>query len=123
MQWWQKSIHPQDSRNIWYKKPNTINVEITAYGLLALLHAGLYAEVLPIIKWLLNQRNELGGFQSTQDTFVGLEAISKYAERITTNNNDVQVSLSYNGGAEARLNINNNNALIQQTFEVCYRIL
>lgn len=121
MQWWQKPIHSQDAKNIWYGKPNTINVEMTAYGLLAYLHAGLYAEALPIMKWLLTQRNDLGGFQSTQDTFVGLEAILQYSKRITSNHNNVQATLSYNDGAELRMNINGYNSLVQQSFEVFLR--
>lgn len=119
MQWWQKLTHSQDSKNIWLHKPNSINVEMTAYGLLALLQADLYAKVLPIVKWLLNQRNELGGFQSTQDTFVGLRAISKYAERTSANFNNVQVSLKFHEATETRLNVNSNNALVQQTYEAC----
>lgn len=91
---------------------------MTSYGLLALLEAGLYSEALPILKWLLDQRNELGGFQSTQDTFVGLKAISKYAERSSTNSNSMQISLNYIEGSDTRINVNSNNALIQQTYEV-----
>lgn len=95
-----------------------MNVEITSYGLLSILEAGLYSEALPILKWLLNQRNEFGGFQSTQDTFVGLKALSKYAEKYSSNFNNVQISLKYNEGTESKINVNSNNALIQQTYEV-----
>lgn len=122
-QWWQKPILPQDSKNIWYSKPISINIEMTAYGLLALLEAGLYSKSLPILKWLLSQRNELGGFQSTQDTFIGLKAIAKYAERTSTNFNNVQISLKYKEGSDKLLNVNSNNALIQQTYEVCIIII
>lgn len=107
-----------DAKNIWYTKPNSVNVEMTAYGLLALLEAGLYADALPIVKWLVNQRNELGGFQSTQDTFVGLKALAKFAESSSSEYNNVQIAFKYNGGAEGRINVNANNGLIQQVYDV-----
>lgn len=88
---------------------------------MALLEAGLYSDALPIIKWLVNQRNELGGFQSTQDTFVGLKALAKYAESASSNYNNVQIQYKYEGG-ESRINVNGDNALIQQIYDVSYSI-
>lgn len=99
-------------------KPNSVNIEITSYGLLALLEAGLYEDAVPIVKWLVNQRNELGGFQSTQDTFIGLQALSKFAERVLSNSNDVQILIKYNEGTESRISINRGNSLIQQSYVV-----
>lgn len=96
-----------------------MNVEITSYGLLALLEAGLYSDALPIVKWLVNQRNELGGFQSTQDTFVGLKALAKYAESTSSIYNNVQIQYKYKyEGGESRINVNGDNGLIQQIIEV-----
>lgn len=107
-----------DAKNLWYEKPNSVNVEITAYGLLALLEAGFYSEALPIVKWLVNQRNEMGGFQSTQDTFVGLKALAKFAESASNDYNSVQIVFKYNEGAEGRISVNGNNALVQQIYDV-----
>ncbi|XP_031630826.1 CD109 antigen-like isoform X2 [Contarinia nasturtii] len=111
--WWEKPVPEADTKNIWYTKPNSVNVEITSYGLLALLEAGYYSDALPVIRWLVNQRNELGGFQSTQDTFVGLRALAKYAESTSNNYNNVQVRYKYEGG-ESQINVNGDNGLIQQ---------
>lgn len=41
---------------------------MTSYGCLALMEAGLYTEALPVIKWLINQQNEIEFFHSPQDT-------------------------------------------------------
>lgn len=112
-----------DAKNIWYSKPNSVNIEITAYGLLAVLEAGLIPDALSIVKWLVNQRNELGGFQSTQDTFVGLKALSKFAERTSSDNNNVQISFKHNKSGDGRISINGNNALIQQTYDVSQLII
>ncbi|CAB1331426.1 unnamed protein product, partial [Coregonus sp. 'balchen'] len=54
-------------------------VEMTAYGLLTYTLLGDVASALPVVKWLSQQRNALGGFSSTQDTCVALQALSEYA--------------------------------------------
>ena len=118
LKWWQKQIPKSDEKNVWYKQPNSLNVEMTAYGLLAFLEAGLVTDGLPVLKWLLNQRNDQGGFQSTQDTVVGLQALAKYAERISTTSNNVQVVVKYGEGSESRINVNQDNALILQNYEL-----
>ncbi len=41
-------------------------VEMTAYGLLTYTLSGDVASALPVVKWLSQQRNALGGFSSTQ---------------------------------------------------------
>ena len=38
-----------------------------------------WSAAYPAARYLLLQRNELGGFRSTQDTVVALEALSAYA--------------------------------------------
>lgn len=39
---------------------------MTAYGLLTYTILGDVASALPVVKWLSQQRNALGGFSSTQ---------------------------------------------------------
>jgi hypothetical protein len=44
-------------------------IEITAYALLALLTKDknvAISDIMPIVRWLTNQRNAYGGFASTQ---------------------------------------------------------
>lgn len=96
----------------------TLNVEMTSYGLLALLHNEKYSEGLPYFKWLLSQRNDRGGFHGTQDTVLGLQALAKYAERIVTKENNVQMVITSNVANETHIAVNAENALVLQTFEV-----
>lgn len=94
---------------------------MTSYGLLAILNSGLPTNALPIVKWLVNQRNELGGFQSTQDTFIGLKALAKYAETTSSDYKSIQIIIRHGNGsekAERSINVNGNNALIQQIHNV-----
>uniref|UniRef100_A0A1I8PV47 TEP1-F n=1 Tax=Stomoxys calcitrans TaxID=35570 RepID=A0A1I8PV47_STOCA len=73
-----EKINEKDGLRWWSAndKSSEKDVEITSYVLIALLETpGNYG---PIIKWLLGQRNSQGGFMSTHDTVVGLQALVKY---------------------------------------------
>ena len=56
-------------------------VEMTAYMVLIRSLRGELGSVVDSVKWLAKQRNSQGGFVSTQDTVVGLQAISTYAQK------------------------------------------
>ncbi|XP_058808317.1 pregnancy zone protein-like isoform X2 [Phymastichus coffea] len=59
-----------------------LSVEMTAYAVLSLLKLGGEAnamEALRAVRWMSRRRNAQGGFSSTQDTVLGLEALTKYA--------------------------------------------
>lgn len=92
---------------------------MTSYGLLAVLQSGRYADGFPFFKWLLSQRNNKGGFIGTQDTVMGLQALVKFAERISIKDNNIQIVLNAdNLPNETDFNINTSNALIYQTHEL-----
>ena len=55
---------------------------MTAYAVLSLLKLGGESnrmEALRAVRWMSKKRNAEGGFSSTQDTVLGLEALTKYA--------------------------------------------
>lgn len=68
------------------------DIELTSYVALAIL--GIPINYTPILKWLIAQRNEYGGFQSTQDTVMGILTLIKLARRYQ-NTNDSNVTLEY----------------------------
>ncbi|XP_065357347.1 thioester-containing protein 1 allele R1 isoform X2 [Calliphora vicina] len=78
--WWSSDKKPIGPRWWFYVFSN--DVEITSYALLTMLdqESTKVDDVLPIIKWLIAQRNSYGGFASTQDTVVGLTALIKFAK-------------------------------------------
>lgn len=116
--WWHKPIPEADSKNPWYGKPNSVNVEMSSYAMLSFLEAGLDTDALPIMKWLISQRNDKGGFQSTQDTVVGLQALAKLAAKISSKNNDVTIVVTYNENQQREIKVNSENNLILQKFEL-----
>jgi len=67
------------------------DVELTAYMVLNLVSQNKLSEALKAIKWLTTHRNRRGGFVSTQDTMVALEAISEYSKAVTEDEVDLKV--------------------------------
>lgn len=59
--WWSKATEStgEDGR-VFHWKPRSNDVEITSYVLLALLEKDPAEKALPIIKWLISQRNSNG---------------------------------------------------------------
>lgn len=49
-----------------YDKPSTSSVEITAYVLLTYVKLGRINEVMPIVRWVVQQKGAFGGYHSTQ---------------------------------------------------------
>ncbi|XP_023984905.1 pregnancy zone protein-like [Physeter macrocephalus] len=82
---WQRPGKPQEVNGLYYQpRAPSVEVEMTAYTLLAYLTAqpAPSSEDLSvatrIVKWITKQQNPSGGFSSTQDTVVALQALSKY---------------------------------------------
>jgi CD109 antigen len=120
LKYWEREPENEASTSNIYLpsyKPNSVNIEITAYALLALVEADKQPESIPIMKWLIAQRNEHGGFQSTQDTVVGLQALAKITEKIYVTNTELTVSIGYDG-RESNINVNKENYLVLQKQEI-----
>ncbi|XP_039279526.1 CD109 antigen isoform X2 [Nilaparvata lugens] len=119
MTWWRKEIKEADKKNPWIQVPNSVDVEMTAYGLLTYVQRGLTEEAFPIVKWLISQQNDQGGFASTQDTVIALGALAKLASTISTSSSNVKVDFGFSKGAQnTSIGVNKENAMILQKYEV-----
>ncbi|CAK9297747.1 unnamed protein product [Gordionus sp. m RMFG-2023] len=80
-----------------YTRDEAICVETTSYALLAILlnrSPLLDTYILPIIKWLNQQRNHMAGFDSTRDTIVAMQALTKYSEsELTRPATDIRIEV------------------------------
>ncbi|KNC22900.1 hypothetical protein FF38_00366 [Lucilia cuprina] len=111
LKWW--SANDQNLSN---------DIEITAYAALALLdNPGDHSTIL---RWLIEQRNINGGFKSSYDTVVGMEALVKFSE-LYKNLNNINLKISYSAkdlqGSELFTNafhVNANNILDFQEHEL-----
>ncbi|XP_052637663.1 CD109 antigen isoform X2 [Harpia harpyja] len=75
-------------------QPRSIDIELAAYALLSHFHQDRLVEGIPIMKWLSQQRNHLGGFSSTQDTVVALQALSLFATLTTASKTEMDVTVT-----------------------------
>lgn len=80
-------------KRYWNRHSNSI--ETTGYALLAMVQAGKYSDGVPVMRWLVSQRYVTGSFPRTQDTFVGLKALTKLAEVISPSRNDYTIQLKH----------------------------
>jgi len=93
-------------------------VEMTAYNVMSFVLRDEVPNALDSVKWLARQRNSQGGFVSTQDTVVALQALSMYAQRVTRIPLDMTVDVTEKHETVNKLNtftLNEGNALLLQT--------
>ncbi|XP_029528600.2 alpha-2-macroglobulin-P-like isoform X3 [Oncorhynchus nerka] len=101
------------------RKTDSLEVEMTSYVLLALLSGpsmpgfGLDYSTA-IVRWLAQQQNPYGGFASTQDTVVALQALAKYGAATFSPEGASTVSVSSAGGLNMEFTVNQNNRLLYQ---------
>jgi CD109 antigen len=74
---------------------NTAAIEATGYASLAMVEHGDALNASRAAKWLISKRNALGGYGSTQDTVVALEALTTFSTGARADVNlDIEVKSS-----------------------------
>ncbi|XP_014115222.1 PREDICTED: alpha-2-macroglobulin-like protein 1 isoform X1 [Pseudopodoces humilis] len=68
--------------------------------------------VSKLVHWLSGQRNAFGGFASTQDTVVSLQALAQYATLIPQEIRDVKVAVKGKGASPLEFHVHRNNKLV-----------
>jgi CD109 antigen len=98
-------------------RPNqSASIETTAYATLALVERGDRLNASRAARWLVSQRNSFGGFGSTQDTVVGLQALTRYAEGARA---DVDATVTLTSGDWRReIRVTPENADVLQLLDV-----
>ncbi len=91
-------------------------IETTAYAALALLEHGDRFNASNAARWLVTRRNSLGGFGSTQDTVVGLQALTEFSAAAAA---DVDMTVIISAESWQReIRITGENADVMQMIEV-----
>ncbi|CAH7422708.1 pregnancy zone protein [Phodopus roborovskii] len=119
---WRRPGSVQEVKTLYYQpRAPSAEVEMTAYVLLAYLTAlpSRSSEDLSsasqIVKWITKQQNSHGGFSSTQDTVVALQALSKYgAATFTKSKKEVSVTVKSSGTFSQKFQVHNANRLLLQ---------
>jgi CD109 antigen len=106
----------QESIKYFYQPPPA-DVEMTAYALLTYMTLNNTEKGLPIVRWLSGQRNANGGFSSTQDTVMALQALGAYAEKAYSPNLSMELAIE-SGEEKHNFSITNQNAIVLQSYEI-----
>ncbi|XP_040293851.1 alpha-2-macroglobulin-like protein 1 isoform X2 [Bufo bufo] len=101
----------------YWSKPKSVDVEITGYLLLSYSSKKTPTEkergnMAATVRWLTKQQNANGGFASTQDTVVALQALSKFASCVSSQIGAMTVDVTSENGFHHRFHLDNANRLV-----------
>ncbi|KAM8924775.1 ovostatin-like [Pelodytes ibericus] len=104
---------------LFYAKAPSADVEITAYilwGLTYIRNTSVEHKtyMAKTVQWLVKQENAYGGFRSTADTAVALQAFATFGCLVHTNNTALRVDVSSSNESLATFNVDNTNGLLLQ---------
>ncbi|XP_072000216.1 CD109 antigen-like [Engystomops pustulosus] len=106
----------QSETSNYYWQPRTTDIETAAYALLSHFQQGRVLDGIPVMKWLSQQRNHLGGYLSTQDTIMALQALSKFLLLAPSYETSLTLAVTGEDSHEARtFHINSENHLVLQS--------
>lgn len=71
----------------------SMQVEVSSYVALGLIKLQNYDEATPIIKFLMSKRNPKGGFETTTDTVLGLQALTEMSRAVFAKNSKINILL------------------------------
>ncbi|KAM4771055.1 CD109 antigen-like [Rhinophrynus dorsalis] len=108
---------PSETTNYW--QPLSRDIETAAYALLSHYKQNRISDGIPIMKWLSQQRNHLGGYSSTQDTVMALQALAKFMVAAPAGDTALTVSVTGSSPIVPRtFQINNQNLLVLQSQQI-----
>ncbi|XP_063818602.1 alpha-2-macroglobulin-like protein 1 isoform X2 [Pseudophryne corroboree] len=98
-------------------------VELSAYVLLAMItgpsvSTATILTASKIVTWLIKQQNSNGGFSSTQDTVVAIQALAKYTRITFVPEANVLVKVSIGQESIKQFTVNTTNRLLLQTAQL-----
>ncbi|XP_068236210.1 alpha-1-inhibitor 3-like [Palaemon carinicauda] len=97
-------------------KSKAVELETAAYAILAFVEHDFETyepQVRKIVKWIMTQRNGYGGFYSTQDTVMALQAMAKYESFLHQGPLDVTITMEAKNVSHS-FSVNDSNNLLQQ---------
>ncbi|XP_068113698.1 LOW QUALITY PROTEIN: alpha-2-macroglobulin-like [Hyperolius riggenbachi] len=118
---WHRPEVSEGSGKVWTpsSRAPSLEIEMTSYILLAMLHKPeLTNEDLThatkVVSWIIKQQNPNGGFTSTQDTVVALQALATYGHHAHKHDGPREVAVTAEGAPVANLHVDDTNRLLLQ---------
>ncbi|KAL3843040.1 hypothetical protein ACJMK2_020997 [Sinanodonta woodiana] len=96
----------------WKNDSQSLQIEIAAYALLAYTELRDTENGLPVLRWLIKQRNPYGGFVSTQDTVIAIQSLSSFASLTYSPVVNIVVTLQVGSATESLTLDNDNNDVL-----------
>ncbi|NWY06636.1 OVOS protein, partial [Nothoprocta ornata] len=117
--WERENKPPAEHFPAFYSRAPSAEIEMTSYVLMALLNKNkLTPEELSytsrIVHWLVKQQNPYGGFSSSQDTVVALQALAQYGYLTFSKKSDNTVKVNFMQLPSNVFQVNEKNRFIQQ---------
>ncbi|XP_068089452.1 CD109 antigen-like [Hyperolius riggenbachi] len=103
----------------YYWQPRTTDIETAAYALLSYSQQNRIVDGIPVMKWLSLQRSHLGGYGSTQDTLMALQALSKFMIPSSSSNTLLSMTITGTGmHMPKQFQINKDNIILLQSHKI-----
>ncbi|XP_053691984.1 thioester-containing protein 1 allele R1-like [Sabethes cyaneus] len=83
-----------------------VSIDTTAYALLTMLGVGNLQDLEPIFNWLASKQYYYGVYENPQTTFVGLQAMSEWAKKMSPSRNSYEVTVKYGPTQKSTIAIN-----------------
>ncbi|XP_068199390.1 CD109 antigen [Antennarius striatus] len=100
-------------------QPRSADIEMVSYLLLSQHALGLVADSIHSAKWLSQQRNYMGGYGSTQDTVMALQALSMFTKLTASQDIDLHLWVTSDPGTTvASFYVDRDNYLIHQSQQI-----
>jgi len=107
---------PDEQRNYYYRPPSN-DIEMTSYALLTYVRRDDVESSVPVLKWLASKRNDLGGYSSTQNTVIAIQALSQVASLLSNTKQDITLTVQSDDFSES-INIVSENAQVFNRFDL-----
>ncbi|KAM8924772.1 ovostatin-like [Pelodytes ibericus] len=117
---WEREKMPNRERGFFFSPMYpAAEVEMTSYMLLSSAKGPSVTKtemsmMAEIAVWIIRQRNSLGGFRSSQDTVVAMQALAAYAQIVFVSNAHQSVTIKEGAGEVAQFTLNQDNRLLVQ---------
>ncbi|XP_069506177.1 alpha-2-macroglobulin-like protein 1 [Ambystoma mexicanum] len=113
-----ESDRPDEGMSFW-SRSTAVKVEIASYVILGLLSGRETSKqelemASEIVHWLAKHQNGYGGYISTQDTMLALQALGKYSSLTYSVKGDITVTTSSPDGTQLKLYVDQHNRLVLQ---------
>ncbi|KAK2528121.1 ovostatin-like isoform X1 [Columba livia] len=117
--WQRENKPPAEYFPAFYSRAPSAEIEMTSYVLLAMLNrTKLTPEDLSyisrIVHWIVKQQNPYGGFSSSQDTVVALQALAQYGYLTFSKKSLNTVKINFMKSPSETFQVNDNNRFLLQ---------